>query len=99
MASVKVTFTLDQATIVRLQDAAARLSLPKSEVVREAIAEFHDRIGNLSERERQRMLRTFDDMVSRIPRRPQREVEQELRAIRVTRSQGGRKSMIAAGRS
>lgn len=50
MASIKVTFTLDHTTVARLQDAATRLSLPKSEVVREAIQEFHERIGHLSER-------------------------------------------------
>ena len=44
----KVTFTLDQATLARLQETAARLAKPKSEVVREAILEFHDRIVRLS---------------------------------------------------
>jgi len=54
MAATKVTFTLDQATIGRLQDAAERLRIPKSEVVRQAIGEFHERLG-LSERERHRL--------------------------------------------
>jgi Ribbon-helix-helix protein, copG family len=93
MASTKVTFTLDQATIARLQDAAARLSLPKSEVVREAIQDFHERIGQLSERERLRLLRTFDEMVPRIPTRSLRTVENELSAIRRARKAGGRKSL------
>jgi hypothetical protein len=93
MVSTKVTFTLDQATIARLQDAAARLSLPKSEVVREAIQDFHERIGQLSERERLRLLRTFDEMVPRIPTRSLRTVENELSAIRRARKAGGRKSL------
>jgi hypothetical protein len=96
MASAKVTFTLDPATIARLQDAATRLSLPKSEVVREAIQEFHDRIGHLSERERLRLLRTFDEVVPRIPARSLRNVENELSALRRARRAGGRKSL--AGR-
>jgi predicted DNA-binding protein len=91
MASTKVTFTLDQTTISRLQDSATRLSLPKSQVVREAIQDFHERIGQLSERERLRMLRTFDEMVPRIPTRSLRSVTNELSAIRRARKAGGRK--------
>ena len=88
----KVTFTLDQATIVRIQRAADRLSLPKSEVVREAIQEFYDRIGRLSDSERLKMLRTFDEVIPRIPNRDARHVESELRAIRQSRRKGGRRS-------
>jgi predicted transcriptional regulator len=47
--STKVTFTLDDATIIRLSDAAQRLAIPKSEVVREAIQDYHASIGRLSE--------------------------------------------------
>jgi len=50
MATTKVTFTLDEATIKRLQQAAACLALPKSVVVREAVLDFSERIGRLSER-------------------------------------------------
>jgi len=99
MASTKVTFTLDQPTIARLQDSATRLSLPKSEVVREAIQDFHERIGQLSERERLGMLRTFDEMVPRIPTRSLRSVTNELSAIRRARKTGGRKSSAARRKS
>src|SRR5271155_1571142 len=92
MASVKVTFTFDGATIARIEDAADRLSMPKSEVVREAILEFHDRIGKLSERERLRLLRTFDEVIPRVPERDVREVDRELKSIRQARRSGGRKS-------
>jgi hypothetical protein len=92
MAATKVTFTLDEPTIHRLQEAAERLALPKSEVVREAIHDFYDRIGRLSDRERLKMLRTFDEMVPRIPERDVREVEQELKGIRQARRTGGRRS-------
>lgn len=98
MATTKVTFTLDEATITRLQDAAIRLALPKSEVIREAILEFHDRIGHLSERERQRMLRTFDEVLPTIPSRSDRETDQELRAIRAARRAGGRRSLTSRRR-
>ena len=78
MAAVKVTFTFDAATIARLQDASSRLAKPKSEVVREAILEFHERIGHLSDRERLRLLRTFDEVVPRIPSRSVRDVSPRL---------------------
>lgn len=42
--------------------------MPKSEVVREAILEFH-RIGRLGEREPTALLRVFDDLVPKIPPR------------------------------
>jgi hypothetical protein len=93
MATSKVTFTLDEATIERLQLAAACLALPKSEVVREAILDFSERIGRLSERERLNLLRTFDELVPRIPKRSDREVQQELKAIRQARRAGGRRSL------
>jgi len=92
MASTKMTFTLDQQTVTRLQEAAERLALPKSEVVREAIHEFFDRMGRLSDRERLKMLRTFDAVVSRIPDRGVRGVERELREIRQARKTGGRRT-------
>lgn len=38
------------------------------------------------------MLKVFDKLVPRVPSRPQREVEQELREIRRARRSGGRRS-------
>jgi predicted transcriptional regulator len=90
MVAVKVTFTLDEATVERLRLASARLARPKSAVVREAIADYSDRIGRLSEQERLRWLRAFDELVPRIPDRPRAEVQRELRAIRRARRTGGR---------
>jgi len=87
-----MTFTLDDATVSRINNAAARLNLPKSEVVREAIADYHERIGRLGERERLRLLRTFDELVARIPARNPAAVDRELRSIRKARHTGGRKS-------
>jgi metal-responsive CopG/Arc/MetJ family transcriptional regulator len=42
---VKVTFTLDADTVNRLERAAERLSKPKSQVIREAVQEYYQRIG------------------------------------------------------
>ena len=90
MAMTKVTLTLDDLSLSRLEDASARLSMPKSEIVREAIVEFHDRIGRLSERERTALLRAFDDYVPKIPRRAASAVDAEIAAIRTDRRAGGR---------
>ena len=91
MATTKVTFTLDRISMDRLQDAAERLAIGKSEVVREAIMEFHDRIGRLSDRERSKMLKAFDDLIPRIPKRSDAEVDAELAEVRRARKAAGRR--------
>jgi predicted transcriptional regulator len=96
MATAKVTFTLDRDTLSKLADAAARLSRPKSQVVREAIADYYARLGRLSEAERARMLSDFDRLVPAIPNRPAAEVEAELREIRKARKAGGRRQRRAS---
>jgi len=92
MATTKVTFTLDGDTISRLRATADRLAIAKSAVVREAIREFSERAGRLRERERRRLLETFDRLVPRIPSRPLGEVERELRGLRRARRAGGQRS-------
>jgi hypothetical protein len=87
---VKVTFTLDDLTVQRLRQAAARLARPHSQVVREAIREYAERVGRLSETERLRLLHAFDTMVPRIPERPVAEVDAEIRRVRAARQRGGR---------
>jgi predicted transcriptional regulator len=94
MAKVKATFTLDQTTIKRLQLAAERLHKPKSQIVREAIHEYAERIGRLSEEERTRMLRALDEFEANVPPRPRHEVEAELKAIREARRHGGRRTRV-----
>src|SRR4051812_28034712 len=93
MATNKVTYTLDAETVHRIDEAAEILSKPKSQIVREAVADYHARIGRLSESERQRMLKSFDTLFPLIPIRPQPEVEHELKEIRRARRSGGRASM------
>jgi Ribbon-helix-helix protein, copG family len=92
MATNKVTFTLDAETVHRIEDAAEILAKPKSQIVREAVAEYHGRIGRLSEREIQKRLQIFDTMIALIPARPQRETDEELEEIRRARRSGGRLS-------
>jgi predicted transcriptional regulator len=86
----KATFTLDEATIRRLESVSERLKMPKSQVVRKAVANFHDSIGRLDERERQRQLQVIRELVPTIPKRPQKDVEKELADIRNARRAGGR---------
>jgi len=88
---VKVTFTLDETTVAQLRQAAARLNQPQSAVVRDAVQDYAQRIGRLSEQERLRLLQVFDEVVPRIPSRPAREVESELAAVRRARRHGGRR--------
>lgn len=92
---VKMTFTLDDATVTRLRRAASRLGRPRSAVVRDAIRDYSERIGRLSEEERVGMLRAFDKLVPAIPSRPATEVEKELRQLRAARRQGGRRPATA----
>ena len=95
--SIKVTFTLDEGTVRRLDSAAERLKRPKSTVVREAINEYYARIGKLGEAEKLRMLADFDRLVPLIPDRPPAEVEKELAEVRELRKRGGRKSLEGKG--
>ncbi len=88
--AVKVTFTLDEATIERLQRAAGRLRKPKSAIVREAIREYEAKADRLSETERQRLLQALDRFGAQPPARPQSDVEKELAEIRWVRRHGGR---------
>lgn len=91
MASTKATFTLDEETIARLERTAERLRRPKSAVVREAIADYSERVGRLGEAERRRLLAAFDEHVGKIPERPADAVDAELRELRESRRTGGRR--------
>jgi len=85
MGAIKVTFTLDQATVTRLRDAASRLAISKSEVVRKALHEFHDRMGSLGGNERARMLSFLDEYMSRPAPRTADEVAREIAEVRRAR--------------
>jgi hypothetical protein len=93
MAMSKATYTLDEATVHMIADAAERLAKPKSQVVREAVLEYHDRIGRLSGRERLEKLRLLDTLLPLIPSRGRGAVQREWKAIRAARRSGGRCSL------
>ncbi|MDA2939132.1 ribbon-helix-helix protein, CopG family [Acidobacteria bacterium AH-259-A15] len=92
--AIKLTVTLDDDTVRRLRQTAECLGKPKSHIVREAIHDYSERIGRLSERERLRLLKAFDELVPAIPERPVSEVQKELREIRRARRGGGRRSPV-----
>ena len=77
----------------RPADAAERLAKPKSQVVREAVSEYHERIGRMSGRERLEKLRLLDALLPLIPSRGRGAVQRELKAIREARRSGGRRSL------
>jgi predicted DNA-binding protein len=89
----KMTFTLDDQTVRRIEQAASRTRKAKSAIIREAVADYADRVGKLSEAERQRMLRIIRELVPKIPRKPAKKVDEELEQIRAARRAGGRKSL------
>lgn len=93
--TVKMTFTLDQDTSARIDRTALRLGIPKSAVVREAVAEYAARAGRTSEQDRLLMLSVFDDLLARIPLAPADSVATELAALRRARQSGGRKTSAA----
>jgi predicted transcriptional regulator len=49
---VKVTYSLDEATVAEIRRTAERLGRAQSQVVREAVAEYAARADRVSERER-----------------------------------------------
>ncbi len=87
---VKVTFTLDDETVRTLRKVAERTRKPQSLVVREAVAHYAAKEDTMTPEERERWLRTFDELVAKIPPRPRGDVERELRDIRAARRGRGR---------
>lgn len=85
---VKVTYSLDDATVRRIRRTAERLGLPQSRAVREAVAEYDARTDRLSETERLRMLDLLDGWRKEQVARSREDVESELREIRRSRRDG-----------
>jgi predicted transcriptional regulator len=88
---VKMTFTLDDRTVSRLRQAAARENKPQSQVIREAVNDYADRVGRLSETERVRTLAALDAIVRKKATRSPADVDRELQSIRTARQGGGRR--------
>jgi hypothetical protein len=89
---VKVTFTLDEATVAEIRRTAARLGTPQSHVVREAVAEYAARADRMSERDRLRALSILEGLRKTPRSHAARAVDAELRAVRAARRTGGRRS-------
>ena len=82
---VKVTYSLDDATVRRIRRTAERLGRPQSQVVREAVAEYDARTDRLSETERLRMLDVLDRLRGEPVTRSQANVDAELQDVRLSR--------------
>ena len=82
---MKVTLSLSPETVELLSDASTRLGIPKSQVVRDAIQEFHAGIDRLSSAERVRMLAVLDEFAATPSTRSDDDVQRELQDIREAR--------------
>ena len=89
---VKVTFTLDDATVAEIRRTAERLGTAQSHVVREAVAEYAARTDRVSERERLRTVSILENLRKTPASRAAAAVDAELRGIRTARRTGGRRS-------
>ena len=89
---VKVTYSLDEETVEQIRRTASRLGKAQSHVVREAVAEYAARADRLSERERLHLLGVLEEIGRTAPTRGARAVDDEIRAVRAARRQGGRRS-------
>ncbi len=87
----RVTFSLDDATVARIRQTAARLRKAQSHVVRDAIADYAARADRLSEGERAHALGVLERLREARPTRPIADVDRELRSIRAARRAGGRR--------
>lgn len=82
---VKVTYSLDDATVRRIRRTAERLGRPQSQVVREAVAAYDARTDRLSEAERLRMLDVLERLRSEPATRSRASVDAELQEVRLSR--------------
>ena len=82
---VRVTYSLDEATVGRIRRTAERLGKPQSHVVRDAVADYDARTDRLSEAERLRMLEVLDRLRDEPVTRSRESVEAEQREIRASR--------------
>jgi predicted transcriptional regulator len=90
---VKMTFTLDDATVAEIRRTAERMGTAQSQVVREAVAEYAARADRMSERERLRTLGILEKLRHDPPTRPAAAVDAEMRQLRAARRKGGRRSV------
>ena len=87
---VKVTYSLNEATVRQVRRMANLLGMAQSHVVREAVADYAARKDRLSERERLRLLAVLDRLHDAPVTRSEQSVDAEIRAVRAARRHGGR---------
>lgn len=87
----KLTFSLDEQTVTRLKRLAKQTRKPQSLIVREAIERYGSEPDRYSPEETAERLRRFDELMSRIPIRPQADTDAELAELRRARRHGGRR--------
>jgi hypothetical protein len=92
---IRVTFSLDEATVAEIRRIAARLRTAQSHVVREAVADYAARSDRLTERERLRRLGVLERLRETTPSRSARAVDAEISAVRTARRAGGRRHRYA----
>lgn len=92
---VRVTFSLDDATVAQIRQTAARLRKAQSHVVRDAVADYAARSDRLSERERLHLVGVLERLRDARPTRPAAAVDAELRSLRAARRAGGRRHRSA----
>ena len=88
---IRMTFSLDEATVGRIRRTADRLGKAQSHVVREAVADYAARTDRLSERERLRILEVLERVRRANPARSTEEVDAEMQSVRAARRRGGRR--------
>ena len=91
---VKMTFTLDDATVVQLRRTAARKGKPQSWVVREAVADYAARADMLTPAEKARMLAVLERLRLAPVERTQADVDREIAEIRASRRAAGRRRPV-----
>jgi len=92
---VRVTFSLDDATVAQIRQTAARLRKAQSHVVRDAVADYAARSDRLSERERLHLIGVLNRLRDATPTRRAADVDTELRSLRAARRAGGRRHRSA----
>ena len=88
---VKMTFTLDDATVAHLRRTAERQRKPQSWIVREAVAEYAQRADRLSATEKRHLLEVVDRVRRAATQKSAAAVDRELADLRAARRGGGRR--------
>ena len=88
IAMVKVTFTLDEVTVERLNQVAAAKSIPKSQAVREAIESYSADADRMSDAERKYKVDVLRKYMTTLPTRSRADVDRELAELRESRRTG-----------